>query len=113
VHLRKRRKQRRQLVFRDADARVTDLEAQGYPHVGFLAYRDADCHLALAGELDRVGSEVAENLLKPARVAPQKQWDIRVDNGNELKALFLGLDREHLRRVFYGGTEVKIEHLQI
>ena len=83
------------LVFRDADAAVGDLEPQppqGLADDRFAAHIDVD--LAFLGEFQRVADQVGQHLLQAGRVAEEGRRQVGIDFAAKQQLPFLGFRRE-------------------
>ena len=85
---------RRQLIARDADARVADAEPQVRLLVAHPHGRHRDDHLTGLGELDPVADQVREHLPQPGRVAAHHVRGLARDVRDELELLFPSAHRE-------------------
>ena len=100
------------LVFRDADAGVSDRKTE--PHVILAAFidGDVDADLALIGELDCVGDQVEDDLPQASRIADERVGHVGRDAAGELQSLLIGARREQFDAVFDRVAEVKRRPLE-
>ena len=105
IGLREALEQARLLLGADADAGVAHLEAQLDPLPFALLAIDAQHHLALRGELERVAQQVDQHLLQAQRVAKELARHFGCQVEEQLDRL-VGLGRaEHHAEVAQQGVE--------
>ena len=91
----------------DADAGVADFDAHA-TRTGIEAHVDP----AEAGEFERVGQQIADDLSHPGRIAQDQGWKVRIDQASQLDAGCRVL-RQQVGRVFDQRAEVERDALQL
>jgi hypothetical protein len=95
----------------DADAGVTDFEADDDTLVGLLVERGHDKDLATFGELDGITDEIDQDLANATGIAAEVGGDIGLDEAGQFEAFFVGFAGEHFDGGFDHLTEVQVGFL--
>ena len=105
VGLREGPEQPRLLLGVEPHAGVLDPAVQGVVVGVDALYFEADGDVALLGELDGVGAQVDQHLAQPGGVAHQVAGQVARRGEEQLEALFLGLQTEHVGHLLDHGFE--------
>ena len=81
--------------------------------LAFSIQRGANGHLPMLRELDRIVSQVQQHLLQARRIAANRGGDLRVDRGNQTKALLRRHERQAVGHGFDNRRQVEVDRLQL
>ncbi|MDR6354343.1 hypothetical protein Q3H58_001014 [Pseudomonas psychrotolerans] len=96
----------------ETDAGILDRQAEMGP--ALLAGRaDADQHMPMLGELDRVAQQIDQHLLQAQRITFQGQGDVRSAVQHQLDAFLVCLEGTQVQRPFEHLTEVETELFEL
>ncbi len=113
VDLRERLEQRFEALGRDSYSGIANFAADDRAGLIGADEPQVDRHLAFARELDCIAAEIEQHLAQAARIAHQPVGQQRVDDGDQLESLRMGLNRQQVRNVVDGAAQVHVDALEV